>query len=48
MAEHQPQRSRLERRRLELEEQAKEEAFLSEESIAHEPLKGQQGTETYH
>ena len=48
MAEHQPQRSRLERRRLELEEQAKEEAFSSEESIAHEPLKGQQGTETYH
>jgi hypothetical protein len=48
MAEDQPQRSRLERRRLELEEPASEEAFSSEESIAHEPLKGQQGTETYH
>ena len=34
MAEHQPHRSRLERRRLELEEQAKEEAFSTEEPIA--------------
>ena len=48
MAEHQPHRSRLERRRLELEEQAKEEAFSSEEPVAREPLERQQGTETYH
>lgn len=48
MAEHQPHRSRLERRRLELEDQAKEEAFSSEEPVAHEPLERQRGTETYH
>ncbi|MGI1805764.1 LCP family protein [Exiguobacterium sp. TDN 0502] len=36
MAEHQPPRSRLERRRLELEEQAKKEAFSTEESITQE------------
>ena len=49
MAEHQPQRSRLERRRLELEEQAKaEEAFSSDETIAPEPFEKRQEPVTYH
>jgi len=48
MAEHQPHRSRLERRRLELEEQAKEEeAFSSEEPTAHEPFERRQEPMTY-